>query len=304
MTTIYIILIMSGLLGLTALFLIARELQYRELNARVGKAVAGMSGQADRVDELTKWLTGIGNKYRKFYTGENLEQLRSIVQTAGFNPHRMMPILIGSKTLSMFLFPFIALVIARFMATDLRNTLLIVAMGAVIGIIGPRLILTFMRRRFNADVDRGMPDAIDLLVVCSESGMGIESAIERVAGEMKRSNTAMANVLNGLLDDLRILPNRRDAFANLSQRSTSQGLRRFGTMISQSLDYGTPLSDTLRAIADELRRDRITKLEERAHKLAAKLTIPMVAFMLPAMFVVLGGPPFLRLLGAFGNLGK
>lgn len=163
--------------------------------------------------------------------------------------------------------------------------------------MGPRLVLSVLRRRFNAAIRRGTPDTIDLLVVCSEAGMGLESALERVAEEMNRSNPAMARVLYGLLDDLRVLPNRREAFEKLA--STSDGLRRFGTMISQSLQYGTPLSQALRSIAEELRRDSIIKLEERAHKLGAKLTIPMVLFMLPAMFVIMGGSPILHLMRAF-----
>jgi tight adherence protein C len=99
-----------------------------------------------------------------------------------------------------------------------------------------------------------------------------------------------------------MLPNRIDAFDNLA--ATSEGLRRFGTMISQSLQYGTPLSQALRSIAVDLRRERMTKLEERAHKLGAKLTIPMVLFLLPAMFVIMGGSPILHLVRSFASFGK
>ena len=158
-------------------------------------------------------------------------------------------------------------------------------------------------RRFNAAIQRGTPDAIDLLVVCCEAGMGLEAGIERVAQEMQKSNAAVSRVLGGLLDDLRMLPDRRDAFSNLANRSTCEGLRRFGTMLNQSLQYGTPLGEALRAIAEELRRDRITRLEERAHKLGAKLILPMVIFMLPAMFVILGGGPGLDLLHSLRGIG-
>ena len=165
---------------------------------------------------------------------------------------------------------------------------------------GAAIDLSVLRRRFNAAIRRGTPDTIDLLVVCSEAGMGLESALERVAGEMNRSNPAMARVLYGLLDDLRVLPTCREAFEKLG--TTSEGLRRFGTMISQSLQYGTPLSQALRSIATELRRESITKLEERAHKLGAKMTVPMVLFMLPAMFIIMGASPFLHLIAAFQPL--
>ena len=120
---------------------------------------------------------------------------------------------------------------------------------------------------------------------------------QRVAEEMNQTNPSVSRVLYGLLDDLRILPTRAEAFDRLA--SMSEGFRRFGIMVSQSLQYGTPLSQALRNIAEELRRESITKLEERAHKLGAKLTIPMVLFMLPAMFVILGASPFLHLMRAF-----
>ncbi len=119
---------------------------------------------------------------------------------------------------------------------------------------------------------------------------------------MSETNPPIARVLHCLLDDLRILPNRSDAFEKLG--STSDGLRRFGTMVAQSLQYGTPVGQALRNIAVDLRRERITKLEERAHKLGAKLTIPMVLFLLPAMFVILGGSPILHLVRSFASFGK
>jgi tight adherence protein C len=284
----------------TATFvLIIHELHIRALNIRVSKAVMGVPGQSAPFQDMTGWLSSLGMRYRRFYSSENLEQLRTILQSSGFNHHRAMPILIGGKTVSMFLFPIIALFFAQLFGTS-DDLLIFTAIGAVIGIMGPRLILSVLRRRFNAAIRRGTPDMIDLLVVCSEAGMGLESALERVAEEMNRSNPAMARVLYGLLDDLRVLPNRRDAFEKLA--STSEGLRRFGTMISQSMQYGTPLSQVLRAIATELRRESITKLEERAHKLGAKLTIPMVLFMLPAMFVIMGASPFLHLVRTFDSI--
>jgi tight adherence protein C len=282
------------------LVLIIHELHIRALNTRVSKAVMGVPGQSAPFQDMTNWLSALGMRYRRFYSTENLEQLRTIVQSSGLNPHRTVSILIGGKTVSMLLFPIIGLFVAGFFGKSPTDLLFFPAMGLVIGIMGPRLILSMLRRRFNAAIRRSTPDTIDLLVVCSEAGMGLESALERVAEEMNRSNPAMARVLSGLLDDLRVLPNRREAFEKLA--SMADGLRRFGTMISQSLQYGTPLSQALRNIADELRRESITKLEERAHKLGAKLTIPMVLFMLPAMFIILGASPILHLARTFSHL--
>lgn len=281
--------------------LIIHELHIRALNMRVTSAVMGVPGQSAPFRDMTGWLSSLGKRYRRFYSTENLDELRTIVQSSGFNPHRTLPIWIGVKTVSTFVFPIAALFAGQLLGKSLTDLLIFTLIGVVIGIVGPRLILLAMRRRFNAAIRLGTPDMIDLLVVCSEAGMGLESALERVAEEMNQTNPAMARILFGLLDDLRILPNRSEAFEKLA--SMSEGLRRFGTMVSQSLQYGTPLSQALRSIATDLRRERITNLEERAHKLGAKLTIPMVLFLLPAMFVILGGSPFLHLVRTFSSIG-
>ena len=283
--------------GVATLVLIIHEMHIRALDTRVSNAVLGIPDRSAPLRDMTGWFSSLGMRYRRFYAPENLEQLRTILQSSGFNHHRTLPIWIGVKTASMYLFPLMAFFVALLLEKPLTDVLIFTLIGVVIGIMGPRLVLSVLRRRFNAAIRLGTPDAIDLLVVCSEAGMGLESGLERVAQEMNESNPAMARVLYGLLDDLRILPNRSDAFERLA--STSEGLQRFGTMMSQSLQYGTPLSQALRSIATELRRESITKLEERAHKLGAKLTIPMVLFMLPAMFVILGASPFLHLIAAF-----
>ena len=276
------------------------EIHIRALDARVTKAVMGIPGQSAPFQGMTGWFSTLGMRYRRFYAEENLDQLRAILQSAGLNHYRTVPIWIGVKTVSMFLFPITIVLVGQFLGNSLGDVLIFALIGVVIGIVGPRLVLSVLRRRFDKAIRVGTPDAIDLLVVCSEAGMGLEGGLERVAQEMKQTNPAMAQVLYGLLDDLRILPNRIDAFEKFG--STSEGLRRFGTMVSQSLQYGTPLSQALRSIAVDLRRERITKLEERAHKLGAKLTIPMVLFLLPAMFVILGGSPFLHLVRAFKQI--
>jgi tight adherence protein C len=284
--------------------MIIREMHVRALDARVTKAVMGVPGQTAPFQGIGGWFSSLGMRYRRFYAEENLDQLRAVLQGAGFNYRRALPVWIGIKTVCMVAVPLAAFIAGMLSGASLKDALILTLVGVVIGIMGPRLLLLVLRRRFDAAVRVGTPDAIDLLVVCSEAGMGLESGLERVAGEMGQTNPAMARVLYGLLDDLRVLPNRIEAFEKFG--SLSEGLRRFGSVVSQSLQYGTPLSQALRGIAVDLRRERNTKQEERAHKLGAKLTIPMVLFLLPAMFVILGGSPFLNLirsLKAFSNGG-
>lgn len=288
--------------GTATCMLIIHDIHVRALDTRVSNAVMGIPGRSGTFQGMTGWFSSLGMRYRRFYAEEDLEQLRTILHSSGFNHHRTLPTWIGIKVASMFLFPIITLLLAQLSGRAPADVLIFTLIGVVIGILGPRLSLSVLKRRFDAAIRLGTPDMIDLLVVCSEAGMGLESALGRVAEEMNQTNPAMGWVLHRLLDDLRILPNRIDAFEKLAL--TSDGLRRFGIMVAQTLQYGTPVSQALRSIAVDLRRERITKLEERAHKLGAKLTIPMVLFLLPAMFVIMGGSPVLHLVRSFASFGK
>jgi len=292
-----LVLVAFAIAAATAAFLLMfREVHLRALDARVSQAVIGTSVQLKPAQDLMSWFSAVGARYKRFYAEENLEQLRTILQSSGLNHHRVLPIWLGVKAVSMWLFPVGCFLVAQLMGAAQVNVLMFTLIGVAVGVMGPRLILLVLKRRFDAAVRIGTPDMIDLLVVCSEAGMGLESGLQRVAEEMSETNPAMSRVVFGLVDDLRVLPNRSDAFDKLG--ALSGGLGRVGTMINQSLQYGTSLGQALRVIADDLRRERITKLEEKAHKLGAKLTIPMVLFLLPTMFIILGASSFLHLVQA------
>src|SRR6266581_4676211 len=125
----------------TATFLlIIREIHIRALDMRVSKAVMGVPGQSAPFQDMTGWFSSLGERYRRFYAPENLEQLRTILQSSGFNHHRTLPIWIGVKTASMYLFPIIALCVAQFFGKSPTDLLIFTAIGMVIGIMGPRLI--------------------------------------------------------------------------------------------------------------------------------------------------------------------
>src|SRR4051794_31706291 len=181
--------------------LIIREIHLRTLDTRVSNAVMGIPGGSAPLQNMTDWFSSLGERYQRFYAPENLEQLRTILQSSGFNHHRTLPIWIGVKTVSTFSFPITAFFVAQLLGKPVTEVLVFTLIGAVIGMMGPRLILLVLKRRFDAAIRRGTPDAIDLLVVCTEAGMGLESGVERVAEEMNENNPAMARVLFDLLDN-------------------------------------------------------------------------------------------------------
>jgi tight adherence protein C len=108
--------------------------------------------------------------------------------------------------------------------------------------------------------------------------------------------------LSQLLDELLVLPDRREAFTNFGRRSGVEGIRRLATMLGQTLQYGTPLAEALRAVSGDLRRERMVALEARCVKLPAMLVMPLLVFIMPALFIVLGASPVIRVLDSLHNM--
>ncbi|WP_161600997.1 type II secretion system F family protein [Teichococcus oryzae] len=154
-----------------------------------------------------------------------------------------------------------------------------------------------LRRPYVAALSSGLPDALDLLVVCAESGLGLDSAVERVAREMEFSNPAIALELSLLAQELRMLPDRSAALMRLGERTGIESFQRLSATLSQTLRYGTPLAQALRVLAGEMRQERMIRLEERAARLPALLVLPLILFILPCLFIVLIGPSAIRLIG-------
>src|SRR5258708_22262536 len=149
-------LVAFAIAAATASFvLIIHEIHIRALNVRVSKAVMGIAGQSAPFQGITGWFSSFGMRFRRFYAAENLEQLRTVLQSSGFNHHRTLPIWIGVKTVSMFSFPVIALLVAEFLGKPPSVVLIFTLIGMVIGIMGPRLILLVLRRRFDAAIRSG-----------------------------------------------------------------------------------------------------------------------------------------------------
>jgi tight adherence protein C len=156
--------------------------------------------------------------------------------------------------------------------------------------------LALSRRRAIA---RGLADAIELLVIAVEAGLSLEDAMHRIVVELRRSQPAMADELALTSADLKILPSRDEALHRLAERVDLPSVHSVVTTLSQTLKYGTPLAQALRVVAEELRNDGLLKLEEQANRMPVLLTVPMILFILPSLFLIIGGPAFLKVLDAF-----
>ena len=171
--------------------------------------------------------------------------------------------------------------------------------GAGAALLGLYLPSIFIRRRTAArqqEILNGFPDALDLLLVCVEAGLGLESAFSRVGEEMTESHPLLAQQFGAAVLELRAGRSHEDALRRMAERSGSEDIRGFATLLVQSTKLGSSIAQTLRVYSSEMRERRRLRAEEKAHRLPVLLSVPLVCFMLPSMIGVLMLPAALRVI--------
>jgi tight adherence protein C len=168
--------------------------------------------------------------------------------------------------------------------------------AAFVGMQAPYLFLKNKIARRQLSLKRAFPDALDLLLICVESGMSIESAFKRVAGEIGSQSIPLAEEFTLTTAELSYLQDRKMAYENLAKRTDLDGVKAVCVALQQSERYGTPLGTTLRVMAQENRDMRMSEAEKKAAALPPKLTVPMILFFLPVLFIVILGPAAIRVM--------
>jgi tight adherence protein C len=213
----------------------------------------------------------------------------------------------GPKPLTTFYFfrfsmPFIFLAVSVFylfvfndfgLPVMMRVTICMVA--AVIGFYGPNIFLANRISKRKTSIMQAFPDALDLLLICVEAGMSIEAAIQKVSQEIGGSSIDLAEELTLLSAELSYLPDRRMAYDGLAKRTNHPGVKSVATAMTQAETYGTPLGTALRTMAKENREMRLSAAEKKAAALPAKLTVPMILFFLPVLFIVILTPAIISI---------
>ena len=169
--------------------------------------------------------------------------------------------------------------------------------AALFGYYLPDIFVSNRIQARQGSIMRAFPDALDLMLICVESGMSIEAAFNRVAGEVGSQSVELAEELGLTTAELSYLPDRRQAFQNLAERCGHSGVKAVAAALIQSEKYGTPMGQALRVTAQENREMRMAEAERKAAALPSKLTVPMIVFFLPCLFVVILGPAALKIMG-------
>ena len=193
---------------------------------------------------------------------------------------------------------FIGAVLYVFVISQLEKSLPVkigICVGvAYLGLQAPMLFLKNAITKRQLEIKRAFPDALDLLLICIESGMSVEVAFRKVAGEIVAQSVALSEEFTLTTAELSYLQDRKVAYENLARRTGLEGVKSVCLALQQSERYGTPLGQSLRVMAQENRDMRMSEAEKKAAALPPKLTVPMILFFLPVLFVVILGPTYIK----------
>ncbi|MBL0848656.1 MAG: type II secretion system F family protein [Candidatus Liberibacter ctenarytainae] len=248
---------------------------------------------------------------RQFVTTWNLrailvdEQIVNSLRAAGFRSEYALNILLIARLVT----PIISLVggivwIFGFDKLQEYAFLLRILAALFIGYAGlyaPSLYISNLRNKRQALIKRAWPDALDLLLICVESGISIDLALRRVADEIGGQSIPLSEEMLLTTAELSFLPSRQKAFENFYNRTQMDCIRNVMQALIQSDRYGTSIGDSLRVLVEENRAERMTEAEKKAAALSPKLTVPMILFFLPVLLMIILGPGILTVMDNFKN---
>jgi tight adherence protein C len=221
------------------------------------------------------------------------EASRDLLRQAGMRSERHLVVFLAARfavpiIIGILAFVYSSTVFANKVSPSMR--IAVASIGLIFGFYVPTIFLKNLVSRRQASIKKAWSDALDLLLICVESGMAIEPAMQRVAREIGTASVPLAEELTLTVAELSYLQERRKAYENLGKRTGLATVRSVVTSLIQSERYGTPLGTALRVLAQENRDSRMAEAEKKAAALPPKLTVPMILFFLPIIFVVILGP--------------
>lgn len=292
----------SGLLAKDPMGNRAKRLSERRSELKAG--MAAPKGSSHRKIQAMGLMRRIADQFNLLRSGTAIKASQKLAQ-AGWRSKDALVVFLVLKMILPIVFGLgtylIVGLIADENASPLVNNMLPV-LGVALGAWGPNLMVKNATTKRMKTLQKGLPDALDLLVICAEAGLALDAAMNRVASEMEKSCPEIASEFGLTAIELGFLPDRRQALDNLTNRCPLSSIRGVVNTLLQTEKYGTPLANALRVLSAEFRSDRMLAAEAKAARLPAVLTVPMMLFILPVVFIVLIGPAVLRTMDALGGL--
>jgi tight adherence protein C len=250
---------------------------------------------------LARMVAAIGGRIASsgVLSRKTVEELEKALAVAGMSGRHALGLFIGCKILLLVSLPLVAVVVTQQLDMDQMLSNLLPAAAAVIGLVGPDMVVRRLRDTYVKKVEASLPDALDMLLICTQAGLPLEPALTRVAQEIAGAHPQIAWEFEQTVQELQMNSDVRVALTNLGERTGLDSIKRLTTTLIQTMQYGTPLGEALRTLGGEMRQETLIRFEEKAARLPVLLTLPMVAFVLPCIFIVVAGPAGLRLVAAF-----
>ena len=262
--------------------------------AQAGSGPMAGAALARMVASVGARIAGSGVLSRK-----TVEELEKALTVAGMLGRSALGLFIGCKILLLVALPLLAVLVVQQMELESPMSSLLPAAAGVLGLVGPDMVVRRLRDNYAKKVEAGLPDALDMMLICTQAGLPLEPALTRVALEIRTAHPQIAWEFEQTVNELQMSSDVRVVLTNLGERTGLESLKRLTTTLIQTMQYGTPLGEALRTLGSEMRTETLIRFEEKAARLPVLLTLPMVAFILPCIFIVVAGPAGLRLAAAF-----
>jgi tight adherence protein C len=248
-------------------------------------------------------ISGIGDGviHLGLLSGRTRDDVETTLRSAGYSGSGSLRLFIGAKILLLVLMPAAAWFATEQFGSAFSTQVITIAAAAVGGMLAPDKIVGSLRKSHMNRIEDELPDALDMMVICAQAGLGLGTTIVRVAHELQHSHRAVAVELAHTANELQMMTDGKQPLINLGNRCGVDSAKRLATTMLQSAQYGTPLTEALRALASELRTELITRFEAKAARMPVLLTLPMVGFILPSVFLVIAGPAVIQVMHALAD---
>jgi tight adherence protein C len=277
-----------------------------ELKAGIVTATAKKRQSLVRKNETTdKVKDSLGSM--KLLQDSQIQMMQQKLAWAGKRNKEVAVILIGLRMILPIIFgglAFVMLYVVEIYPDWEFKRFAALAVTVLLSYKGPEIYLSNLAKKRTDAIRKGLPDALDLLVICAEAGLTVDAAFNRVAKELGRAYPELGDEFALTAIELSFLNERKQAFDNLAYRVNLEAVKGVVTTMVQTERYGTPLASALRVLSAEFRNDRMMRAEEKAARLPAIMTIPLIMFILPVLFIVILGPAACSISDAFaGGVG-
>ncbi|MGD8894244.1 MAG: type II secretion system F family protein [Desulfobacterales bacterium] len=253
-------------------------------------------------DRILEFLNSLGQKVSTKEKAVDYSKLRPLFLKAGLRHENTPGIFLGAKVALSVLMPLSILLVQMLLPVFVLPAKQLVVLSVVLAIVGfylPNLWLRLKISRRKETILKGFPDALDLMVVCVEAGMGLDSAVTRVAEEIELNNKILSDELKLYNLEMRAGKLRKDALKNLAMRTDVEEVNNLVTLLLQTEKFGTSVGQALTVYSETMRTQRFQRAEEMAAKIPTKLLFPLIFFIFPSLFVVLMGPAAITIVKTF-----